>query len=181
MPESIAEKTCDFQICCNCKGTCCRDAKPPLTEHRQKIIMEYLEKQKIRIEAPFSHQHYSYPAVDDLGFCVFYDKNASKCMVHPVKPETCRAGPITFDINPRTGKVEWYLKKSEICAFAGVLYRDSASFKQHFEVAKTELLRLICELGAEALQAILKIEEPQTFKVGEDILPQEVFGKLVLP
>ncbi|MBT0160080.1 YkgJ family cysteine cluster protein [Candidatus Bathyarchaeota archaeon A05DMB-2] len=178
MSESIAEKTCAFHICCACKGTCCRDAKPPLTESRQKIIMGYLEKQKIHIEAPFSHERYSYPAVDNLGFCVFYDKSASKCMVHPVKPETCRAGPITFDINPQTGKVEWYLKKSEICAFAEVLYSDYASFKQHLEVAKTEILRLICELDAEALQAILEIEEPQTFKVGEDILSQEVLANL---
>ncbi|MCW4046220.1 MAG: YkgJ family cysteine cluster protein [Candidatus Bathyarchaeota archaeon] len=180
MSEDSAEKTCAFQICCTCKGTCCRDAKPPLTESRQKIITEYLEKQKIHVETLFSHARYSYPAVDKLGFCVFYDKNASKCIVHPVKPETCRAGPVTFDINRRTGKVEWYLKKSEICAFAGTLYSNSASFKQHFEVAKAELLRLICELGAEALQAILEIEEPQTFKVGEDLLPKEAVDKLAL-
>ena len=181
MFDETAEKTCDFQICCNCKGTCCQDAKPPLTEGRKKIIMEYLEKQNIHIENPFLHEHYSYPAVVKLGFCVFYDKSASKCLVHPVKPETCQAGPVTFDINRQTGKVEWYLKKSTICAFAGTLYSNSASFKRHFEVAKAELLRLICELDAEALQVILEIEEPQTFKVGEDSLPKEAAGKLALP
>ena len=62
-----------------------------------------------------------------------------KCSVHPVKPETCVSGPITFDINFRTKKVEWFLKKSEICAFAGILYKDKAAFKDHFEVAKKEL------------------------------------------
>jgi Fe-S-cluster containining protein len=180
MSEETVKKTCDFQVCCACKSTCCRDAKPPLTKNRQKIITEYLKKQKIHIEKPFSHEHYSYPAVDKLSFCVFYDKRTDKCLVHPVKPETCQAGPVTFDINRRTGKLEWYLKKSEICAFAGILHRNSASFEGHLEVAKAELLRLICELDAEDLQAILMIEEPQTFKVGEDILPKEVAGKLQL-
>lgn len=178
MPDETEKKTCDFQVCCTCKSTCCRDAKPPLTKNRQKIIMEYLKKQKIHIDKPFTHERYSYPAVDKLGFCVFLDKKMGKCRVHQVKPETCRAGPVTFDINRRTGKVEWYLKKSEICAFAGILYGNRASFNGHYEVAKAEILRLICELDAEALQAILAIEEPQTFKVGEDILPKETAGKL---
>ena len=47
-----------------------------------------------------------------------------------------RAGPITFDINFKTKKVEWFLKKAEICAYAGVLYKNKAAFKDHFEVAK---------------------------------------------
>jgi Fe-S-cluster containining protein len=179
MTEETEKKTCDFQVCCTCKSTCCQDAKPPLTKRRQKIILEYLEKQGIHIEKPFSHEQYSYPAVDKLGYCAFLDKKTGKCFVHPVKPETCKAGPVTFDINRRTGMVEWCLKTSEICEFAGVLYRDKASFAEHLEAAKAELMRLICELDADALQAILAIEEPQTFKVGEDALPKEAEGKLV--
>ena len=64
------------------------------------------------------------------------------------------AGPVTFDINFSTKKVEWFLKKSEICAFAGVLYSDKAAFKDHFEVAKKELTQLIRELDPEELRAI---------------------------
>jgi Fe-S-cluster containining protein len=181
MQDENVKKTCDFQVCRTCKSTCCQDAKPPLTKNRQKIIQNYLKKHNIHIKEPFTHEHYSYPAVDKQGFCVFLDKRTGKCRVHPVKPETCRAGPATFDINRRTGKVEWYLKKSKICAFAGVLYGDRASFNEHFEAAKAELLRLICELDAEALQAILLIEEPQTFKVGEAALPKEAICKLESP
>jgi Fe-S-cluster containining protein len=179
MTDETAKKTCDFKVCCTCKSTCCRDAKPPLTKNRQKIILDYLEKQQIHVDNPFSHERYSYPSLDKLGYCVFLDKKTGKCRVHPVKPETCKAGPVTFDINRRTGKVEWYLKKSEICEFAGVLYRNKASFDEHFEAAKAELKRLICELDADALQAILAIEEPQTFKVGEDALPKETAGKFM--
>jgi Fe-S-cluster containining protein len=177
MLNEIVRKTCAFEVCRRCKNICCQDAKPPLTLKRQKTIEDYLKNQNLRIETPFSHDRYSFPAVDKLGFCLFYDKKTGKCIVHPVKPETCRAGPVTFDINFQTGKVEWYLKKPEICAFAGVLRGKDALFKEHFKIAREEMMRLICELDSEALRAILKIEEPQTFKIGEDDLPKTVTEK----
>jgi hypothetical protein len=90
------------------------------------------------------------------------------------------AGPVTFDLNFSTKKVEWFLKKREICAFAATLYGDKAAFKKHFEIAKKQLTRLICELDPEELRTIVKIEEPQTFKIGEDDLPLEVIEKLRL-
>ena len=100
--------------------------------------------------------------------------------MHPVKPETCTAGPITFNINFSTKKVEWFLKKSEICAYAGELYNDKAAFKDHFEVAKKKITQLIKELEADELRTLMTIEEPQTFMVGEDVLPVEVIRKLGL-
>jgi Fe-S-cluster containining protein len=181
MSDEIVRKTCAFEVCCRCKSICCQDAKPPLTLKRQKIIKDYLEKQKIHIDNLFSHEQYSFPAVDKLGFCLFYDRKTGKCLVHPVKPETCRAGPVTFDISCQTGKVEWYLKKPEICAFVEMLYENRDLFREHFKVAREEILRIICELDAEALRAILKIEEPQTFKIGEDALPKGVLEKLGFP
>lgn len=180
MSDEIVRKTCAFEVCCTCKRVCCQDAKPPLTLKRQKIIENYLKKQKIFIENPFSRERYSFPSVDKLGFCLFYDKKTGKCLVHPVKPETCRAGPVTFDTNCQTGKVEWYLKTPEICALAEMLYDNSDLFKEHFKVAREELLRLICELDTEALRALLKIDEPQTVKIDEDDLPKEVMEKLGL-
>ena len=100
--------------------------------------------------------------------------------MHSVKPETCVSGPITFDINFSTKKIEWFLKKSELCAFAGILYNDKAAFINHFEVAKKELTKLICQINGDELRAIVKIDEPQTFKVGEDDLPALVVKKLDL-
>jgi hypothetical protein len=180
MPKDNNGATYSFDVCSQCKIICCQDAKPPLSEKRKKIIKEYLEKQKINIEKPFAKEHYSYPAVDELVFCRLFSKETGKCSVHPVKPETCRAGPVTFDINFSTKKIEWFLKKPEICAFAGVLYSDKAAFKDHFEVAKKELTHLIRELDPEELRVILKIEEPHTFKIGEDDLPSEVARKFGL-
>ncbi len=180
MPEDNEGATFSFDVCSQCKSICCQDAKPPLTENRKKIVEKYLREQKINIEKPFAKEDYSYPAVDELVFCRLFNKKTGKCSVHVVKPETCVAGPVTFDINFSTKKVEWFLKKSELCAFAGILYRDKAAFKQHLEAAKKELTELICQLDAEELRAIVRIAEPLTFKVGEDDLPLGVKKKLGL-
>ena len=180
MSEDDMGTTYSFDVCCQCKSICCQDANPPLTLKRKKLIKKYLKEQRIRVENPFTNEAYSYPAVDAMGFCVFFDKDTRKCLVHPVKPETCRAGPMTFDINCRTRKVEWYLKTAEACALAKTLCKNGNLFGKHFEVAREQLLQLICELDSKALQAILKIEEPQTVKIGEDDLPKEVMEKLGL-
>jgi uncharacterized protein len=180
MPEDNNGTTYSFDVCSQCKSICCQDAKPPLSEKRIKILQEYLIKQKISITEPFAKNDYSYPAVDEDIYCRLFSRQTGKCMVHPVKPETCVSGPITFDINFRTKKVEWFLKTSTLCAYAGDLYKNKAGFKEHFEVAKEQITALIKQLSADELRAIVKIDEPQTFKVGEDDLPTEVVKKLGL-
>jgi uncharacterized protein len=180
MPEENNGATYSFDVCNQCKSICCQDAKPPLSENRKKILREYLYKQKISIAELFANNGYSYPAVDGEIYCKLFSKQTGKCIVHSVKPETCVAGPITFDINFKTKKVEWFLKTSELCAYAGVLYKNKAAFKEHFGVAKKQITLLIKQLNADELRAIVKIDEPQTFKVGEDDLPFEVVKKLGL-
>jgi Fe-S-cluster containining protein len=175
-----AAKTCAFDVCQQCKLGCCRDVNPPLTVERKKKISEYLQGNGLPREHLFVDAAYSSPAVDSTGLCLFYCKTTGKCLVHPVKPETCRAGPVTFDINLRTCKVEWFLKKNEVCALAKRLCENEALLKEHFAVARAELLQLIRELDAEALRAIMLIEEPQTSKIGEDELPKETMQKLGL-
>jgi hypothetical protein len=101
-------------------------------------------------------------------------------MIHSVKPETCVAGPITFGLNLQKGVVEFFLKKSEICAYAGVLFNDKAALKQHYQIARNNIVELIKQLSAEELLAINAIDEPQTFKFCEEPLPPEVARKLDL-
>jgi Fe-S-cluster containining protein len=180
MPEDNNGATYSFDVCSQCKSICCKDAKPPLTEKRKQILSEYLKKQNIIIKEPFSKEKYCYPAVDDAVYCLLFNKESGKCSVHPVKPETCVSGPITFDINFKIKKIEWFLKKDELCAFAGILYKNNAAFKDHLEIAKKQIMQLITELSAEELRAIMKIEEPRTFKIGEDDLPSQVGRKLGL-
>jgi Fe-S-cluster containining protein len=113
MPENDNGTTYSFNVCGQCKSICCQNAKPPLSEKRKKIITKHIQKQKVNFKTLFHKERYSYPAVDEEVYCLLFNKKTGKCMVHPVKPETCVSGPITFDINFKT-KIEWFLKKSEI-------------------------------------------------------------------
>ncbi len=178
--DDTVGRTCSFDVCSKCKVMCCIDANPPLTPERKEIIVQFLLQQGLPHENVFIDEAYLHPSADEHGYCAFYDKEAGKCRIHSVKPETCRAGPITFDINLRTGKLEWYLKKGSICALADCLRVDDDKFKGHFEVAKAEIVRLISKLDADSLGAILKIGEPETVKIGENDLPQETKLKLIL-
>jgi Fe-S-cluster containining protein len=180
MPKDDKGTTFSFDVCSKCKTICCQNAKPPISSKRKKIIQKHLKNQKINIKEPFTKEDYSYPSVDQQEYCKLFNKETGKCQVHTVKPETCVAGPITFDINFSTRKLEWFLKKSEICAYAGILYHDKISLQDHFEVAKKQITELVKQLNANELRAIMKIDEPQTFKVGEDDLPIEVTKKLRL-
>ncbi len=171
-------KTYSFDVCAKCESVCCKDANPPLTEERQKIIHDYLLEKKYATENMFVQGDYVHPASDEEGYCVFFEKNTKKCMVHRVKPETCVAGPITFDINRQKGKIEFYLKKAEICPLAQGIYENKARLKEHLEVAKAEILRLVNELDGRALQAILRIEEPETIKIFEEPLQVNVLNKI---
>jgi len=137
-----------------------------------------LKEHKLHIDSPFVEGEYAFPREDIEGYCIFYDKKTRKCQIHPVKPETCVAGPITFDINAKNGKIEWFLKMEKICPLAGAIYNRGELLKKHLESAKREILRLVSELDSGALKAILKIEEPDTFKIGEDNIEENVLNKI---
>ncbi len=171
-------KTCSFNVCSQCKSVCCIDAKPPLTQNHMNQITEYLQQHEMPVDNVFVLEAYAHPTVVADGYCVFFSKETGNCRVHPVKPETCVAGPVTFDINLRTRKLEFYLKKGAICALAECLPSDQKRFQSHLEIAKQQILRLVEELDSAALTAILKIEEPQTLKICENDLPNDIFQKL---
>ena len=178
MPSESQRQDNFFDVCDRCKTICCQEARPPTTVKRRKIIEEFLRDQGSSIENPFVKTDYIFPRVDTEGWCVFYDRKTLKCQVHPVKPETCVAGPITFYINMKSGKIEWFLKKETICPLAGRLYANEGKLKEHVESAKREILMLVRELDSNALKALMKIDEPETFKIDEDDIDKEVLKKL---
>ena len=169
-----------FDVCSGCETeySCCNETTPPVTVERRKIIEAYLKENGISITNPFEHTEYVFPRLTVDGYCVFHDKKTKKCVVHPVKPETCVAGPITFDLNLRTGKIEWFVKMDRICPLAGSVYRNKKLLQRHLESAKREILRLVAQLTPEELKAILKKDEPETFKIEEDPLEKELLHKL---
>lgn len=168
-----------FDVCSQCEGNCCRNARPPITLKRKKIIEKFLNEQKIPNKNLFSQTEYIFPREDVKGYCIFYDKKSRKCIIHSIKPETCIAGPITFDINIQSRKIEWYLKTQKICLLAGILHKNKEALKKHLDSAKKEIFRLVSELDSKALKAILKIEEPETFKIGEDRIAEGMIEKLL--
>lgn len=169
-----------FNLCKTCPHTnCCIEARPPITSKRKTTVVNYLKNNGQAMENAFEEKNnYTFPSETDGNHCVFLDKETKKCRVHSVKPETCVAGPITFDINVETGKIEWFLKTEKICPLAGALYRNKPELQRHMESARKELLSLVHDLNSEALQAILKILEQDTFKIGEEDLEAEVLAKL---
>jgi Fe-S-cluster containining protein len=167
-----------FNICIECIPSCCRGVRPPLTVRRRQIIEAYLKEKGFHAENLFTHAAYVYPREDAEGYCIFFDRKTKNCQVHPVKPETCVAGPVTFDINVKNRKIEWHLKTEGSCLLAGAIGKDEEAFKRHLESAKRELFRLVSELDSGSLKAILKISEPETFKIGEDSIGEDVLEKL---
>ena len=168
-----------FDVCIQCKTGCCQGARPPITRERRKIIEAFLKEQKFPVENVFVQTSYTFPREDAEGYCIFYDKKTRKCQIHSIKPETCVAGPITFDINKETQKIEWHLKKEKICLLAGKMYKNEEALRKHLESAKIEIFRMVQQLDPKALQTILRIEEPETFKIDEDNIGKEILDKLI--
>jgi Fe-S-cluster containining protein len=116
-----------------------------------------------------SESSYTHPRETREGYCIFHDRGTRLCRIHSIKPETCVAGPITFDFNPKTKKVEYFLKMEKICPLAGRIYEaKGGTLEKHLESARREIRRLLADIEPEALKAILKIEEPDTFKIYEE-------------
>ena len=167
-----------FSVCETCQLGCCNGVRPPLTPKRKRIIQNFLKANSIIVPNPFKNRDYTFPRETPDGYCIFFDKATKKCLIHPVKPETCVAGPITFDINRQTEKIEWFLKTEKICAMAAALYPNKEAFEKHLKSAKSEVMKLVQNLDSKALGAILAIAEPDTLKFGEDALHSKVVAKL---
>ncbi len=169
-----------FETCRQCKTgySCCHETAPPITHKRRRIIESYLKKEKVAIDEPFVESEYVFPRLDADGFCVFHDRRTRKCSIHSVKPETCVAGPITFEIDVRTQKVELFVKMKEICPLGEVVYSDKELLHAHVGCARREILRLVRQLDSRALEAILRRDEPETLKIGEENIGADVIRKL---
>lgn len=147
-------------ICGSCSigGRCCRDARPPLTNKRTAA----LSAGGVSPEA-IEFAGYSRLKVKDDGFCILFD--GIGCTVHSIKPETCIAGPFTFDM---VGDIlQIYLKKETICPLVSYLKEDRRAYEDQYRVAVRNIIDLVRDLPAEELAIILKIEEPDTVKVAE--------------
>ncbi|MFA5269241.1 MAG: YkgJ family cysteine cluster protein [Methanoregula sp.] len=149
-------------VCMQCGGRCCNEAHPPLSDHcYQRLVSEGVP------EASFEWRGYRAVRTRENGTCIFC--NGNKCSIHTIKPETCRAGPFTFDV--KGDIIEIFLKYETICPVVGLLREDPEAYGHQFALAKKSITHLVRNLTDEELEAICRIDEPETEKVAE--IPRE--------
>jgi Fe-S-cluster containining protein len=141
------------QICDKCGGRCCYFAKPPLTEERISIL---LENGMTFNDIVFG----TYRKLDckSTGFCVGFKDG--RCRVQHVKPETCVAGPFTFDV--KDDKLEIYLKQERLCELVVFLKSNPEVYKEQYDLALQNIAHLLKALPKEELTELLKVEEDGT-------------------
>ena len=145
-------------ICAKCGGRCCYFARPPLSEERISILLENgITWDKIKFG------NYRNLDIKSTGFCSAYHEG--RCKVQSVKPETCVAGPFTFDI--KDGNLEIYLKKERICDLVSFIKEHSEVYKEQYELAIKNIMHLIKNLPEDELREILKVDEPETMRISE--------------
>ena len=90
--------------------------------------------------------------------CILFAEN--RCRHHGIKPETCRAGPFTFDLNG--GTIELYLKTEQACPLVRLLKENPGAWRQQYETAVQNIRNLVANLPEEELTAVCRIDEPET-------------------
>jgi Fe-S-cluster containining protein len=145
-------------ICLRCGGHCCDEAHPPISEHCYRRLVAGGVP-----EEAFERNGYRSVRTREDGTCILCA--GGKCGIHAIKPETCRAGPFTFDVKGDT--IEIFLKFEEICPVVRLYKEIPGAYDQQYDLAVRSISHLVSHLTDEEIAAICRIEEPQTEKVAE--------------
>jgi len=145
---------------CDIGGGCCFEARPPLTDERIRILMDngVRPDQIDRIGAGYKRL-----GIRPDGFCTLFKDGM--CSIHSVKPETCIAGPFTFDV--KGAVLEIYLKRENICPMVAFLKDNRKVYDELFEAAVENITKLLDGISQSELAEIVKIDEPDTDLVAE--------------
>jgi uncharacterized protein len=133
-------------------------AMPPLTQRRIDILLANgIKNEHIEFNG------YKRLRLKPDGYCVLF--HDGRCIVHSVKPETCMAGPFTFDVKGNILQI--FIKKPSICPMVKVLKEDRDAYNGLFELATGKIIDLLKDLPPQELAEIVKIDEPETELVAE--------------
>ena len=150
------------KVCKQCGGRCCKDAHPPLTDERIQIMMDNgVNSDNIEFAG------YKRLKVKEDNMCVMFGENGL-CSIQPFKPETCVAGPFTFDV--KEGVIEIYLKHESICPLVTVMKDDRNAYDEQYKMAVDRIIRVVAFLPEEELWTVCQVDEPDTEKVEELII-----------
>ena len=158
MDESLCEALSKACGECHLAGGCCFEARPPLSQERIAI----LTANGVDLNA-VEFNGYKRLKLRQDGFCILF--RDGKCSIHSFKPETCVAGPFTFDIV--NNKLQIFLKQETICPMVRFLKADRKAYDSLFEVSVQKIMDLVAAIPPEEMAEILKIEEPETDLVAE--------------
>ena len=149
------------EVCKKCGGRCCKDAHPPLTDERIQIMIDNgVSDDNIEFAG------YRRLKVKEDSMCVMFGMDGL-CSIQPFKPETCVAGPFTFDV--KEGVIEIYLKHDSICPLVTVMKQDRKAYDEQYKMAVDRIIRVVAFLPEEELLTVCQVDEPDTEKV-EDLV-----------
>jgi Fe-S-cluster containining protein len=145
-------------ICLNCGGHCCDDAHPPVSSSRYELLT-------CAGVSPdeFEFTGYTRLRSGENGKCILSENG--KCRIHIFKPETCRAGSFTFDVNG--DQIGIYLKHESTCPIVKLLKEVPKAYHQQYELAVQSLPHLVQTLTDDEISDICQIDEPETEKVAD--------------
>jgi hypothetical protein len=158
MDEDLCQalsRACDD---CHLAGGCCFEARPPLSQKRIDMLME----NGVSADA-IEFVGYKRLCLRQDGFCVLF--RDGKCSIHDIKPETCVAGPFTFDIEG--DMLQIFLKRESICPMVRFLRANRKAYDALFETSVEKIMDLIRSVPEEEMAQILQIDEPETDLVAE--------------
>ncbi|MDD4161167.1 MAG: YkgJ family cysteine cluster protein [Methanothrix sp.] len=143
---------------CHLDGGCCFEARPPLSQERIDVLL----KNGVSEDA-VEFAGYKRLRLKQDGFCVLFQNG--KCSIHSIKPETCVAGPFTFDIEDNVLQI--FLKRENICPMVRFLKANRKAYDGLFETAVEKIMHLVKIIPPSEMAEILKIEESETDLVAE--------------
>lgn len=150
-------------VCMQCGGHCCCEAYPPISGHcYQRLVAEGIPASQF-----IDRGGYRSLRTGSDGHCILWKDG--KCSIHGIKPETCRAGPFTFDVKGDT--IEIFLKFEKLCPIVRLLREAPGAYDQQYSLAVRSITHLVSCLTEEELAVICRIDEPETEKVAE--IPRE--------
>ena len=152
--EALSRSCQGFRL----QGGCCFEARPPLSRER----MDILRRNGVPEGAMEFEGYWRLRAKPD-GYCVLFVDG--KCSIHSIKPETCVAGPFTFDLKEKMLQI--FLKREVICPMVGFLKANPEAYNALLETSIARIIHLVESIPTEEMAEILKIDEPETDLVAE--------------
>lgn len=155
------------EICKQCGGHCCRGAHPPVS----RSCSDRLTAAGVP-PGMFEYHGYKRLRVKENGECILSEQGT--CRIHAVKPETCRAGPFTFDVSGDV--IGIYLKYESICPLVKLFKEIPEAYQLQYDLAVKSITHLVSNLTQDEIDAICSIDEPDTEKVSE--VPRRAYSIL---